>query len=64
MERTSDIQIVPVGPSDAADLAHVHVKAWRETYRGLLPQGYLDRMSLDAHAQRFGARLEIGRAHV
>ena len=33
MERTSDVAIVPVGPSDAADLAHVHVKAWRETYR-------------------------------
>lgn len=58
MERASDVAIVPVGPSDAADLAHVHVKAWRETYRGLLPQAYLDRMSLDAHARRFGARLE------
>ena len=58
MQRTSEVQIVPVGPSDAADLAHVHVKAWRETYRGLLPQAYLDRMSLDAHARRFGARLE------
>jgi ribosomal protein S18 acetylase RimI-like enzyme len=58
MERTPDVAIVPVGPSDAADLAHVHVKAWRETYRGLLPQAYLDHMSLDAHARRFNARLE------
>jgi len=58
MERASSVAIVPAGPSDAADLAHVHVTAWRETYPGLLPQAYLDRMSVDAHARRFGQRLQ------
>jgi ribosomal protein S18 acetylase RimI-like enzyme len=49
--------IVPAGPGDAVDLARVHVEAWRETYRGLLPQVYLDRMSMAAHARRWRARL-------
>jgi len=49
--------IVPAGPGDAVDLARVHVEAWRETYPGLLPQPYLDRMSMAAHARRWRARL-------
>ena len=45
--------IFPAGPDDAADLARVHVTAWRETYEGLLPSAYLQRMSVPAHAYRF-----------
>lgn len=52
--------IFPAGPDDAADLARVHVTAWRETYRGLLPDAYLDRMSLDEHARRFARALISG----
>lgn len=48
----SDV-IFPAGPDDAADLARVHVAAWRETYEGLLPSAYLQRMSVEAHAYRF-----------
>ena len=29
-------------PSDAGDLATVHVRSWQAAYRGLLPQDYLD----------------------
>jgi GNAT superfamily N-acetyltransferase len=29
-------------PSDAAQLALVHVRSWQEAYRGLVPQAYLD----------------------
>jgi ribosomal protein S18 acetylase RimI-like enzyme len=49
--------IFPAGPDDAPDLARIHIAAWRETYRGLLPDAYLDRMSLPAHARRFHASL-------
>src|SRR5580704_12434528 len=49
--------IVPAGPGDAVDLAKVHVASWRETYPGLLPQVYLDRMSVMAHARRWRWRL-------
>lgn len=45
--------LFPADPSDAEALAAVHVTSWRETYRGLLPDVYLDRMSLPAHARRW-----------
>ncbi|MBV9997426.1 MAG: GNAT family N-acetyltransferase [Caulobacteraceae bacterium] len=48
-----DYAIVPAGPGDAADLARVHVKSWRETYPGHLPQTYLNGMRPSAHARRF-----------
>lgn len=45
--------VFPAGPSDAEDLAHVHVASWRETYRGLLADAYLARMSEPGFARRF-----------
>ncbi|MFZ5719738.1 MAG: GNAT family N-acetyltransferase [Pseudomonadota bacterium] len=48
--------VFPAGPADAEALARVHVTAWRETYKGLLPDAYLARMSEPQHARRF-ARL-------
>lgn len=52
--------IFPAGPDDAADLARVHVAAWRETYEGLLPSSYLARMSIPIHTRRFHASLVSG----
>jgi ribosomal protein S18 acetylase RimI-like enzyme len=49
--------VFPAGPSDAEALAHVHVAAWRDTYRGLLPDAYLARMSEEAFARRFAHAL-------
>jgi len=45
--------IFPAGPEDALALAQVHVTSWRETYRGLLPDSFLDRMSVPVNARRF-----------
>jgi ribosomal protein S18 acetylase RimI-like enzyme len=45
--------VFPAGPADAEALASAHVTSWRETYRGLLPDAYLARMSQTAHARRF-----------
>ena len=45
--------IVPAGPADAEAIARVHVTSWRETYRGLLPDGFLARMSVAGHLRRF-----------
>jgi ribosomal protein S18 acetylase RimI-like enzyme len=47
------VLILPAGPTDAEDLARVHVRAWRETYRGMLPDAYLARMSEADFARRF-----------
>jgi ribosomal protein S18 acetylase RimI-like enzyme len=57
VESTLTFAIVPAGPSDAAELARVHVQAWRETYPGILPRGYLERMSAPLHARRWRVRL-------
>jgi len=35
-------------PQDAPAVARVHVASWRQAYRGLLPQGYLDSLSVEA----------------
>lgn len=45
--------IFPAGPADAEALAYVHVTSWRETYRGLLPEAFLARMSEAGFARRF-----------
>ena len=53
MESLLDYVISPAGPADAAALGRVHVRSWRETYPGLLPQAALNRMSPEVHARRF-----------
>ena len=45
--------VFPAGPSDAEELARVHVTSWRETYRGLLADAFLARMSEPGFARRF-----------
>jgi ribosomal protein S18 acetylase RimI-like enzyme len=57
MQRLADAVIFPAGPSDAVDLARVHITAWRETYSGLLPKAYLESMSLARHAKRWSRQL-------
>ncbi|HEY5289314.1 MAG TPA: GNAT family N-acetyltransferase [Caulobacteraceae bacterium] len=61
MERLAETVIVPAGPGDAAALADVHVQCWRETYSGLLPADYLDRMSAPIHAARWRRQLTRAR---
>lgn len=39
--------------ADAAALGAVHVQAWQETYRGLLSDAYLDRLSVPRHVRRW-----------
>ncbi len=62
MQRLDDVFIVPAGPGDALELAEVHVRAWRETYAGLLPAAYLDRMEARLHARRWRAQLTAAQA--
>src|SRR5580698_5057335 len=61
MERLADTIIVPAGPGDAGGLARVHVKSWRETYPGLLPAGYLERMNPLLYARRWRQQLTRAR---
>lgn len=61
MQRLDQVMIVPAGPGDAAALGEVHVRAWRETYRGLLPAAYLERMNPQLHARRWRGQLRAAR---
>ena len=61
MERLADSVVSPAGPADAAALASVHVRAWRETYVSLLPAAYLARMDVASHAARWRRRLTLAR---
>lgn len=40
-------------PGDARGIAEVHVSAWRETYRGIVPDSYLDNLSVDEREARW-----------
>ncbi len=62
MQRLDDILIIAAGPGDAADLAEVHVRAWRETYAGLLPAAYLAQMNPRLHARRWRRQLDAARS--
>jgi ribosomal protein S18 acetylase RimI-like enzyme len=55
--RPLSFVVFPAGPSDAEELARVHVTSWRETYRGLLPDAFLARMSEAGFARRFRRQL-------
>ncbi|MEZ4741946.1 MAG: hypothetical protein R3B45_05785 [Bdellovibrionota bacterium] len=33
---------------DAAEIANVHINSWREAYRGLLPESFLDFLRIDS----------------
>ncbi|GGL85939.1 N-acetyltransferase [Deinococcus aerolatus] len=37
--------IRPATPADAPAIARIHVASWRETYAGLMPDDFLDRMT-------------------
>lgn len=39
-------------PADAAAIARIQVDTWRTTYRGIVPDSYLDRMDYDLQSQR------------
>lgn len=59
MERLAAYNIIPAGPGDAAALARVHVRSWRETYVGLLPGPFLAQMNTAAYARRWRRQLMI-----
>lgn len=42
------IDIRPASANDAPAIAKVRVDSWRTTYRGLIPDAYLDAMQVDA----------------
>jgi ribosomal protein S18 acetylase RimI-like enzyme len=58
--ETSSILIRPARADDAEAIARVRVDSWRETYRGMIPQSYLDAMQLDASRAMWEKVLNAG----
>jgi ribosomal protein S18 acetylase RimI-like enzyme len=47
----------PAVLTDAAAIAAVHVRAWRETYRGIMPDSVLEALSVEDRAQRWSGTI-------
>ena len=47
------ISIKEAGFDDLHDLAQVHVESWQQAYIGLVPQEYLDSLSIDARQKKW-----------
>ena len=45
-------------PEDAAGIAQVHVDSWKTTYKGIIADAYLDRLSVEEHWNRWEKRLK------
>jgi ribosomal protein S18 acetylase RimI-like enzyme len=52
------IEIRAAAPSDAPAIGRIHVASWRETYRGMLPDHFLDNLSAVVRAAMWQGALE------
>ncbi|HYM66371.1 MAG TPA: GNAT family N-acetyltransferase [Patescibacteria group bacterium] len=54
----------PAGLNDAAAIARVHVETWRTSYRGLLPDDFLQSLSEEHYAERWRRGIGDGTTRV
>jgi GNAT superfamily N-acetyltransferase len=53
-----------VTASDVPSIADFQTTCWREAYRGVVPQEYLDRVGVEDRERRWGERLASGTRHI
>jgi GNAT superfamily N-acetyltransferase len=53
-------ELRPASVADAFQIAAFHTKCWREAYRGIVPQEYLDRVTVADRHIRWRGRLTSG----
>lgn len=58
------MNVRPAHVEDAAAIARVHVASWRSTYRGLLPDTYLDSLDEASYEGRWSRILAEGSSRV
>ncbi len=51
------------GPQDAPAVARVHVASWKQAYQGLLPQEYLDSLSIETRTTTWAERFSQSTDH-
>jgi ribosomal protein S18 acetylase RimI-like enzyme len=57
MACEGEIQLRHATDKDARSIAEVHVRSWRQAYRGQLPQTFLDSLSVSDRAESWERRL-------
>jgi GNAT superfamily N-acetyltransferase len=51
--RISGVSIREATVADCAAVAQVHVRSWKESFAGIVPQTFLDKMSVEKRAKAF-----------
>jgi ribosomal protein S18 acetylase RimI-like enzyme len=51
------VVIRAAAPEDSAEIARIQVDTWRTTYRGIVPQSFLDEMEYDVRARNWQQRI-------
>ena len=59
-QRNQALMIRRARAGDAGAIAQVHVQSWRESYRGIVPDGYLAQMSVAGHERQWRQSLAAG----
>jgi len=52
------------GPSDAEEIARIHVRSWQAAYRGILPDHTLDNLSVNRSEKHWEKQLRENDAHI
>ena len=58
------ISIRRAASDDVEGIARVHVDAWKTTYRGIVPQAFLDSLDVSSRAKAWKDALAEGRSHI
>ncbi|NLE70527.1 MAG: GNAT family N-acetyltransferase [Actinomycetales bacterium] len=53
VEDVTEVTIRDAAPADAEAIAAVHVASWREAYRGVVPDAYLDGLDVASRADQW-----------
>jgi GNAT superfamily N-acetyltransferase len=51
-ETGIDTTVRRATPNDAPELAEIHVAAWRQAYRGIVPDWYLEGFTVESRTRR------------
>lgn len=59
-QRNQALVVRRARPGDASAIAQVHVRSWRESYRGLVPDAYLAQLSVAGHERHWRQTFAAG----
>ena len=56
-------EIVIASPEMAESIAKVYIKSWQSAYKGIIPQSFLDNLSVEDRANRYRFGNDIDEGH-